>query len=86
MTNLGSRLGRYRPDCGDAGDEHAGSARARQGDGASCEIRLVPDPATFRVLPYADNTAAMTTDMIKLDGQPWEPVRAHFEAADRGRR
>jgi glutamine synthetase len=42
-----------------------------EGMGPVGEIRLTPDPATFRVLPYADKTAAMTVDMLKLDGQPW---------------
>jgi glutamine synthetase len=42
------------------------------------EIRLVPDPATFRVLPYAAQAAAMTVDMIKLDGQPWEACPRSF--------
>jgi glutamine synthetase len=35
------------------------------------EIRLVPDPASFKILPYAPNTAAMTVDMITLEGTPW---------------
>ena len=35
------------------------------------EIRLVPDPATFTVLPYAPNAAAMTVDMLQHDGTPW---------------
>ncbi len=35
------------------------------------EIRLVPDPETFTVLPYADRTAAMLCDMYELDGEPW---------------
>jgi glutamine synthetase len=34
------------------------------------ELRIVPDPATFRVLPYAPRTAAMLTDQIGLDGKP----------------
>jgi hypothetical protein len=34
------------------------------------EVRLVPDPATFRVLPYAPHLGAMFVDMIGLDGQP----------------
>ena len=32
------------------------------GMGPVGEIRLVPDPATFRVLPYAPHAAAMTVD------------------------
>lgn len=39
--------------------------------GAVGEIRLVPDPETFTVLPYADRTAAMLCDMYELDGTPW---------------
>jgi len=36
------------------------------------EVRLVPDPETFTVLPYADRTAAMLCDMYELDGTPWD--------------
>lgn len=42
------------------------------------EIRLTPDPATFKILPYAKNAAAMTVDMIKLDGTPWEACPRSF--------
>jgi glutamine synthetase len=35
------------------------------------EIRLVPDPLTFTVLPYAPRSAAMTCDMRTLEGAPW---------------
>ena len=35
------------------------------------EIRLVPDPDTFHVLPYAPHSAAMTVDMLTHDGGPW---------------
>jgi glutamine synthetase len=35
------------------------------------EIRLTPDPDTFRVLPYAPHSAAMTVDMLNHDGTPW---------------
>ena len=31
----------------------------------------MPDPASFRVLPYAPHQAAMLADMHTLDGQPW---------------
>jgi len=43
-----------------------------EGMGPVGEFRLVPDPETFVVLPYAPNTASMMCDMIRLDGQPWE--------------
>jgi glutamine synthetase len=36
------------------------------------EIRLVPDPRTFAVLPYSPREARMLCDMIGLDGLPWE--------------
>jgi glutamine synthetase len=36
------------------------------------EIRLVPDPSTFSVLPYAPREGRMLCDMLKLDGEPWE--------------
>ena len=42
-----------------------------EGMGPVGEIRLVPDPATFTVLPYAPHSAAMTTDMLALDETPW---------------
>ncbi len=34
------------------------------------EIRLVPDPDTFRVLPYAPNAGAVVTDHMRLGGTP----------------
>jgi glutamine synthetase len=41
-----------------------------EGMGPVGEIRLVPDPNTFRVLPYAPHTGAMLVDQIQLDGEP----------------
>jgi glutamine synthetase len=43
------------------------------GMGPIGESRLVPDPATFRVLPYAPRTGAMLTDQRTLELEP-EPV------------
>jgi len=40
------------------------------GMGQVGEVRLVPDLDTFRVLPYAPNTAAVLTSHIGLDGDP----------------
>src|SRR5919199_2184863 len=40
------------------------------GMGPVGEIRLVPDPATFRILPYAPHTGAMLVDNLQLDGAP----------------
>jgi glutamine synthetase len=36
------------------------------------EVRLVPDPSTFRVLPYAPSSAAMLVDHVRLDREPYE--------------
>src|SRR4029079_14323384 len=35
------------------------------------EIRLVPDPDTFVVLPYAPRSGQMIANMIELDHEPW---------------
>lgn len=35
------------------------------------EIRLVPDPDTFAVLPYAPKSARLLCNMLTLDGTPW---------------
>lgn len=35
------------------------------------EIRLVPDPDTFRVLPYLPRSASMICNMMDLDRKPW---------------
>src|SRR3954453_4858268 len=40
-----------------------------EGMGPVGEIRLVPDPDTFRILPYAPNTGAMLVDQRTLDGE-----------------
>src|SRR4030095_4472522 len=42
------------------------------------EIRLVPDPQTYTVLPYAPHAAAMTSDMRTLDGAPWGECPREF--------
>jgi glutamine synthetase len=41
-----------------------------EGMGPVGEVRLVPDPETFRVLPYAPHTGAMLVDQLQLDGEP----------------
>ncbi|HYZ78111.1 MAG TPA: glutamine synthetase [Gaiellaceae bacterium] len=41
-----------------------------EGMGPVGEIRLVPDPDTFRVLPYAPRTGAMLVDLVQLSGEP----------------
>jgi glutamine synthetase len=42
-----------------------------EGMGPVGEIRLVPDPSTFVVAPYAPKTGVMLVDMISLDGTPY---------------
>src|SRR5438034_3189843 len=41
-----------------------------EGMGPVGEVRLVPDPNTFRVLPYAPQTGAMLVDHLQLSGEP----------------
>lgn len=42
------------------------------------EIRLVGDPDTFTILPYAPHTAALLTDHVRLDGSPYEACPRAF--------
>jgi len=42
-----------------------------EGLGPVGEVRLVPDPDTFVILPYAPGAGAMVADMVGLDGEPW---------------
>jgi glutamine synthetase len=35
------------------------------------EIRLIPDPETFVILPYAPRSGQMLVNMVELDHQPW---------------
>src|SRR5262245_36346407 len=49
-----------------------------EGLGPVGEVRLVPDPQTFRVLPYAPHAAAMTSDLRTQDGAPWEACPRDF--------
>jgi glutamine synthetase len=45
---------------------------AVEGMGPVGEFRLIPDPETFVILPYAPNSGSMMCDMIRLDEVPWE--------------
>lgn len=57
------------------------------GMGPVGEVRLMPDPSTFQVLPYAPKTAAMLTTLITLDGEPWAACpRSFLERMDRAAR
>ena len=49
-----------------------------EGMGPVGEVRVVPDPATFVILPYAPGAAAMCADLVKPDGQPWEACARTF--------
>ena len=48
------------------------------GMGPVGEFRLVPDPESFVVLPYAPHTGSMFCDMNRIDGQPWEACPRTF--------
>ncbi|HKC74345.1 MAG TPA: glutamine synthetase family protein [Chloroflexota bacterium] len=45
--------------------------QAVEGLGPVGEVRLVPDPASFVLLPYAEGQGAMMCDLMTLDGRPW---------------
>jgi glutamine synthetase len=49
-----------------------------EGMGPVGEIRLVPDPDTFTILPYVPHSAAMLVDHIRLDGRPYEAGPRNF--------
>jgi glutamine synthetase len=42
-----------------------------EGMGPVGEIRLVPDPSTFAIAPYAPHTGVVLVDMETLDGKPY---------------
>ncbi len=54
------------------------SLAAVEGMGPVGEFRLIPDPATFAILPYVPNSGSMMCDMIRTDGQPWEACPRTF--------
>lgn len=39
--------------------------------GPAGEVRVVPDPDTYTILPYADRTAIMLADLRNLNDEPW---------------
>ncbi|HEU5230697.1 MAG TPA: glutamine synthetase, partial [Ktedonobacteraceae bacterium] len=49
-----------------------------EGMGPVGEFRLIPDPATFVILPYVPNNGSMMCDMMRLDGTPWEACPRSF--------
>lgn len=48
------------------------------GFGPVGEIRLLPDPDTFTLLPYSPGNARLIADMYKLDRTPWENCPRSF--------
>jgi glutamine synthetase len=42
------------------------------------EIRLIPDPDSFRILPYNPKLASMMCDQLSLDHKPWEACPRSF--------
>lgn len=42
------------------------------------EVRLVPDPQSFTILPYAPRTGAMMCDLVTLDRSLWEACPRAF--------
>ncbi len=46
--------------------------------GPAGEVRLVPDLATFAVLPYAPRSARLYCDMLTLEGEPWAVCARSF--------
>src|SRR6266571_547191 len=49
-----------------------------EGMGPVGEVRITPDPRTFVTLPYAPGAGAMTADLVRLDGEPWEACARTF--------
>src|SRR5215216_5301233 len=53
------------------------------------EVRIVPDPDSFVILPYAPRTASMMSDLMTLEREPWDACPRFFlrrviaKAADR---
>ena len=45
--------------------------QADTGLGAVGEVRMVPEPETFTILPYAEASASVFCRMEELDGRPW---------------
>ena len=55
--------------------------------GPAGEVRVVPDPETFTVLPYADRAGLLLADLHTLDGDPWAAgpraqLKRHLDEVD----
>ncbi|MEU4325016.1 glutamine synthetase family protein [Nonomuraea dietziae] len=42
------------------------------------EVRIMPDPSTFVLLPYSPGAAAMVSDLVQLDGSAWDACPRTF--------
>jgi glutamine synthetase len=49
-----------------------------EGMGPVGEVRVVPDPSSFKLLPYSPRAAAMVADLLTNDGQPWAACPRSF--------
>jgi glutamine synthetase len=49
-----------------------------EGMGPVGEVRIVPDPDSYVNLPFSPGAAAMMSDLIGLDGQPWAACPRSF--------
>ena len=49
-----------------------------EGMGPVGEVRLLPDPDTFAILPYAPTRATVMSHLVKLDREPWEACPRNF--------
>jgi glutamine synthetase len=49
-----------------------------EGMGPVGEVRILGDPSTFTPLPYAPGAAAMLSDLVHPDGEPWEACPRAF--------
>lgn len=49
-----------------------------EGMGPAGEFRLVPDPDTFTILPYAPKRAMMLCDLVARSREPWEACPRDF--------
>jgi glutamine synthetase len=61
-----------------AGFTMAEQLAAGTAQGPVGEVRLMPDPRTFRPLPYNRREARVLCDMVTLDGVPWEAYPRTF--------
>ena len=48
------------------------------GMGPVGEVRLIPDPDTFTILPYAPKRALMLSDLVTLERRPWDACPRDF--------